>query len=107
MSTKVNIAVTWHLLCKQWLKSLCLINQSETSSNDAINDIYLIINFNPIVSGLTMFTWLFTLTKFTLNSATMLYLEPLETVTKSSWLSKQIKIWFFKTWVFLVSFARS
>ena len=47
-----------------------LIKQSETSSDDVINDKYLIIYFTNC-----------------LNKETELYLETLETVTKSRWLS--------------------
>ena len=42
MSTKTNFAEIWRVLDKFWLKSLYLMNQSEKSDNDVINDIYLI-----------------------------------------------------------------
>ena len=32
MSTKVNIAVNWHILCKRWPISLYLIDQAEISN---------------------------------------------------------------------------
>ena len=45
VSATAYSAQIWYLLCKDWLKSLYLINQSETINNDVRNDIQLHIYF--------------------------------------------------------------